>query len=162
MSDNELNLVAVRKLIFKPDATFHYAVEAIKTACRLLDVDRVDYFGADDLPEDAHPDDSTTSGAVFIMLKSANLIVHSEHHEPGQGIVHGRRCSKQRSRNSAWISLWKLRNRAIADTFLKVHAAQRPISQQADFLTDRGACVTGRMHTLAAAVAGKLQEATVA
>lgn len=118
MSDNELSKAIIQKFLFKPRKTLDYARAVVKAGLNELLVYDCDYFGPDDLPEDAHPADGTTSGCVFASLRDAHIIRHSELHKPAVGIIHGRRRSKHRSRKSAWINLWTLTNMVVADAFL--------------------------------------------
>lgn len=67
-------------------------------------------IAADDIPSEVRPDNPTTAGCVFAVLKGA-----------GQHLFQrtGRRASRSRSRHSAWINTYRLTSIELARTWLR-------------------------------------------
>jgi hypothetical protein len=112
MNDRLVNAI-LQKLAFKGDAMLRYQAAAVLTALSLHPME----IGADDIPACFRPQDSTTAGCSWALLKSdgVHLFVRKD-----------RRASKSESRNKAWINTYSLTSVALAETWLRRHAIAPP------------------------------------
>lgn len=105
MNDSLRNAI-FQKVAFKGDEMRRYQAAVIYTALALHPGE----FAADDVPEALKPQNATTAGCSFALLKSDGLSLF---------IRCGRRASKTPSRNSAWINTYKIASRELAKTWLE-------------------------------------------
>jgi hypothetical protein len=111
--------------------------ELLAVACHLVQagldcLDRgVPYFGPDDIPDSFTADGSGLTGSAVHMLRASGVIADYYGHDPGDGIVHGRRRSKRPSANGRKVSLYQLVGRGLAEAFLVRNGqAREPVQRE--------------------------------
>lgn len=104
MNPNLLNAI-LQKVAFKGDEMRRYQAACIYTALALYPQE----FGADDVPEPLRPQSMTTAGCAFALLKSDGLQIFARA---------GRRKSKSKDRNGAWINTYTLPSPRLACAWL--------------------------------------------
>lgn len=104
------------KVGFRGDTVKRYQAACILSAMQVFPGE----FGADDVPNEFRPQDQTTAGCVFALMKS-----------DGQKIFNrvGRRASKCATRKSAWINTYRI-VMPIAIAWLKANGFEVPKQDQ--------------------------------
>lgn len=74
-------------------------------------------IAADDIPAALRPQDTTTAGCVFALLKSDGLRIFERV---------GRRASRSPGRHCAWINSYRLTSRNLAKTWLNKNGFPAP------------------------------------
>jgi hypothetical protein len=108
----------LQKLGFRGESMRRYQAAAIYTAIAQWPAE----IGADDVPEQFRPQDATTAGCCWALLKSDGTHLFSRA---------GRRMSRTESRNSAWINTYRLNSVDLANAWLAANGwpPAQPIRQ---------------------------------
>lgn len=122
MNAQLLNAI-LQKIAFKGPEMQRYQAACILTALEY----HPRYFGADDVPLPFRPESMTTAGCAFALLKSDGLKIFERV---------GRRKSKSKLRNGAWINTYRLTNRGLALRWLERNGFERP-PEQADLFENQ-------------------------
>jgi hypothetical protein len=93
--NNDLANAIFGKIGFRGDKVRRYQAACIYKAMQLYPSE----FGADDVPNEFKPQDQTTAGCVFALMKSEGQRIF---------IRSGRRASKCPSRKSAWLNTYRV------------------------------------------------------
>lgn len=89
------------------------------------------YFGSDDVPETDQPIDHAIPGSAIAMLRQAHVITDFFGDIPADGIIRGRRKSKQESANGRKINLYQLTSISVATTYLvRNHVSAEPCQME--------------------------------
>lgn len=109
-----LNNAILQKVGFKGPEMRRYQAAVILRALELHPVE----VAADDVPPEVRPENPTTAGCVFAVLKG-----------DGQHIFlrTGRRASKSKKRNSAWINTYRLTSVPLAESWLRANGFTPPV-----------------------------------
>lgn len=123
MNPNLANAI-LQKLGYRADQMRRYQAAAIYTAIALWPAE----IAADDIPSEFRPQDTTTAGCSWALLKSDGLHLF---------IRVGRRASRSEGRNAAWINTYRLASIELANAWLVANhfAPARPKPQQELALT---------------------------
>lgn len=109
----------LQKMGYRADAMRRYQAAAIYVAIELFPVE----IGADDVPECFRPQDQTTAGCCWALLKSDGCRLFDRA---------GRRASTSPGRNAAWINTYRLHSVALANAWLTANhfPPAKPTQQQ--------------------------------
>ena len=105
---------------FKHSEITGYAAAFIRRALSLYN-EGVSYCGSDDI--EVAVSGSGIAGSAITMLINANVIVqhHGCHPDADPPVSHGRRKSKRKERNGAWVGTYEINSFAIAQSFLRAN-----------------------------------------
>lgn len=101
------------KIAFRGDSMTRYQAAAIMTAMAEFPGE----VGADDIPAEFKPDDQTTAGCAWALLKADGVHLFCRV---------GRRSSRDPARRAAWINTYRLTSPVLARTWLARHGYAAP------------------------------------
>lgn len=115
---------------WKNEPLHKYCVSLIYSALCLQDRG-INFFGSDDVPEEAQPESKALPGAAIHVLRGANVIDDFFGTIHDQKVVFGQRKSKRSLANGRKIKLYSLKSRSLAVEYLKRHGVKtEPIQME--------------------------------
>ncbi len=120
MNEPLLNAI-LQKVSFKGPETRRYQATVLLVALELHPLE----IAADDIPLALRPQNPTTAGCVFALMKSDGCRIFDRV---------GRRASKSKKRNCAWINSYRLASIALAHRWLAANGFTVPAQKDGQLL----------------------------